>query len=115
MREPSFTDTIVFESSLVRIGAFRCDRDYPAFQDTGPANNDCFVFPRTAIQIEHEHEPPFVANPNIVTFYNRGQRYRRYEISDRGDLCDWYGIDRSLAREVIGTAAEEEPFPRTRG
>src|SRR5882724_2819272 len=65
--DPKFSDTIVFESPLVRIGAFRCDRDYPGFQDTGPADNDCFVFPRTAVGIEHEHEPPFAANPNVVT------------------------------------------------
>src|SRR5581483_112857 len=64
---PSFSDVIVFESGLVRIGAFRCDRGYPGFHDTGPASHDCFVFPRTAVQIEHEHAPPFVANPNVVT------------------------------------------------
>ena len=85
MQEPSFTDRIVYETRLVRIGAFRCDRDHPDFCDTGPANNDCFVFPRTAVQIEHEHEPPFAANPNVTTFYNRSQRYQRHQISERGE------------------------------
>jgi AraC-like DNA-binding protein len=121
-RDPKFSDTIVFESPLVRIGAFRCDRDYLGFQDTGPADNDCFVFPRTAVGIEHEHEPPFAANPNVVTFYNRGQRYLRHGVSDNGDRCDWFGIHREIVREAVGApqcarhgSQPAEPFPWTRG
>jgi len=118
VREPAFSDSVVFESPLVRVGAFRCDRDYPGFHDTGPAINDCFVFPRTAVAIEHEHEPPFAANPNVTTFYNRGQCYLRHEISAQGDQCDWFGIDRELAREAVRTvnvAVEDAPFRWTRG
>ncbi len=100
-KEPSFRDTIVFESGLVRIGAFRCDADYPGFQDTGPANNYCFVFPRTAVQIEHEDAPPLVANPNVVTFYNQSQCYLRRKISQRGDHCDWFGVHPGLVREAV--------------
>jgi AraC family transcriptional regulator len=118
MQEPSFSDRIVYETRLVRIGAFRCDRDHPDFRDTGPANNDCFVFPRTAVLIEHEHEPPFAASPNITTFYNRSQRYQRHKISERGDRCDWFGVDRSVARDavrMVDPAVEENPFRWTRG
>jgi len=118
MLEPSFTDTIVFESALVRIGAFRCDREYTNFRDTGPAMNDCFVFPRTAVRIEHEHEPPFAANPNVTTFYNRSQRYVRHVISDQGDRCDWFGVDRDLARDAVRAVdpdVQENPFKWTRG
>jgi len=113
-----FTDTTIFESPLVRIGAFRCDPDYAGFEDTGPIQNDCFVFPRTEVKIEHEHEHAFAANPNVVTFYNRAQRYRRHRISDRGDRCDWFSIDRALIREAVRTVdpkVEEDPFPWTRG
>ncbi len=81
---PLFSDTLVFESSLVCIGAFRCQREYSGFQDTGPASHDCFVFPRTAVGIEHEHEPRFAANPNVITFYNKGQRYLRHAVSEQG-------------------------------
>ena len=118
MQEPSFTNTIVYQSSLIRIGAFRCDRNHPGFSDTGPARNDCFVFPRTAVQIEHEHAAPFVANPNIVTFYNRSQRYLRHEISERGDRCDWFGVRRDLACDAvrrIDPKVEDVPFRRQRG
>ena len=78
---------VVFESGLIRIGAFRCRPDHPLFHEAGqPAENCFFVFPRTAVEIQHEHEAPFVANPNVVTFYNPGQAYRRNAISPEGDL-----------------------------
>ena len=94
-------DRVVFESDLVRIGAFRCHPEHPSFQDTGPAENYCFVFPRTAVEIQHEHEPEFVANPNVVTFYNAGQVYWRHRISPEGDLCDWFGVEPGLVRDAL--------------
>lgn len=118
MKEPLFSDTVIFESPLVRIGAFRCHRDYPGFRDTGPAENDCFVFPRTAVEIEHEHAPAFVANPNIVTFYNRSQCYLRHAISEHGDRCDWFGIRRDIAREAVRAKlpkVADAPFSWLRG
>src|SRR5579871_3685730 len=118
MKEPLFSDTVVYESPLVRIGAFRCHGAYPGFRDTGPAQNDCFVFPRTAVQIEHEDARPFVANPNTVTYYNRSQCYQRQSISDRGDCCDWFGVRRDLVLEAVRTSipyARDYPFRSHRG
>ena len=118
MGEPLFSNTVVYESALIRIGAFRCDRTYSGFRNTGPAQNDCFVFPRTAVQIEHEDAPPFVASLNVVTFYNRSQVYERREISARGDRCDWFAVRRDLALEAvraIGAEAEDAPFRWHRG
>jgi AraC family transcriptional regulator len=113
-----FANTILFESSLVRIGAFRCDRDYPGFRNTGPAAHDCFVFPRTAVVIEHEHEPRFAANPNVITFYNRGQSYQRHAVSKLGDRCDWFAVKREVVQEAVrvlfGTEVEQ-PFLWARG
>ena len=94
-------DRVVFESDLVRIGAFRCHPEHPSFQDTGPAENYCFVFPRTAVEIQHEHEPAFVANPNVVTFYNAGQVYWRNPIGPQGDRCDWFGAEPGLVRDAL--------------
>jgi hypothetical protein len=80
---------VVFESGLIRIGAFRCRLDHPLLHEAGQPTNRCFfVFPRTAVEIQHEHEAPFIANPNVVTFYNPGQSYRRNAISREGDLID---------------------------
>jgi hypothetical protein len=61
------SDRLVFDSGTVRIGAFRCNPEHPHFHDSGPARNYCFAFPRTVVQIQHEHERGFVANSNAVT------------------------------------------------
>lgn len=118
--KPQF-DQIVFDSGLVRIGAFRCHPANPSFQDTGPARNYCFVFPRTAVEIQHEHEIAFVANSNVVTFYNSGQNYSRNAISPEGDNCDWFGVESHVVREVVRIFDPhvddypERPFQVTRG
>lgn len=114
-------DRVVFDTHAVRVGAFRCHPSQPSFHDTGPTHNCCFVFPRTAVEIQHEHEPAFVANPNVVTFYNRGQAYWRNAISPEGDRCDWFGVDPGIVREVVHrinpsvNAHCERPFRFTRG
>ena len=105
----------------MRIGAFRCHPEHPSFHDSGPIKNYCFVFPRTAVAIQHEHEPAFVANPNVVTFYNLGQLYLRNAISPAGDHCDWFGVEPEMARDVVRTFdphaddLAERPFPLSRG
>ena len=114
-------DRVVWESGLVRVGAFRCPVGDPLFFDSGPARNYCFVFPRTAVSIQHEDERAFVANPNIVTFYNCGQEYRRGAISPHGDRCDWFGVSAEVARDVVRSFDEavddrpERPFRFSRG
>lgn len=93
---------VVFESGLIRVGAFRCRPDHPLFHEAGqPAESCFFVFPRTAVEIHHEHAAPFVANPNVVTFYNPAQIYRRNAISPEGDLCDWFGVNAEFAQDLI--------------
>lgn len=94
-------DRIVFQSELATIGAFRCAREHPRFEDSGPIRQHCFVFPRSAVEIEHEHARPFVANPNVVTLYNRGQRYRRGAISREGDRCEWFALAPEIVRDAL--------------
>ena len=74
-------DRVVFASECVTIGAFRCAVNDPSFRNSGPIRDDCFVFPRTAVVIEHEHARPFVADTTIVTLYNRRQHYERRPVS----------------------------------
>jgi AraC-like DNA-binding protein len=114
-------DRIVFDSGSVRVGAFRCHPSHPSFHNTGPASNYCFVFPRTTVEIQHEHERAFVANPNVVTFYNKGQPYLRNAISTEGDRCDWFGVELEIAQDMVRAfdpsfeARPETPFRFTRG
>jgi len=101
---PVFLDREVFVSPVVTVGEFRCTVSHPGFEDSGPIREDCFVFPRLAVSIQHEHAPAFVANPNVVTFYNAGQVYRRQPISPSGDHCHWFAVDRATACEVLDAA-----------
>jgi AraC-like DNA-binding protein len=100
---PHYEDRVLFETGLVRIGLFRCDREHPVFQNTGPADDFCFVFPRTAVAIVHEHEHPFLANPTVATLYNLGQVYERSPISPAGDYCDWFAIKPQAIDDVRET------------
>ena len=114
-------DRVVFRSELATIGAFRCAREHPRFEDSGPIRQHCFVFPRSAVVIEHEHTHPFVANPNVVTLYNRGQRYRRGAISREGDRCEWFGVAPEIVRDALRVHEpavedrQDELFPIARG
>lgn len=92
---------VLFESDLVRVGRFRCPTGHPRFADSGPTQSFCFVFPRTAVWIEHEGSEPFVADPNVIPLYNRGHPYRRRAISPQGDRTDWFGVSPELLREVL--------------
>lgn len=93
-------DGVIFKSDLVAIGQFRCRPSYPYFSDTGPIEGYLLVFPRTSVRITHLGQAPIVADPNVVMFYNKGQRYRRDPLSERGDFCEWF----AFAPQVIVNA-----------
>jgi AraC family transcriptional regulator len=118
---PSDFIRVVFDTGLIRIGAFRCRPSHPCFHDSGPARTCCFVFPRTAVEIQHEDQHAFAANPNVVTFYNEGQRYARRAISQEGDRCDWFAVRCDVVRDVVRDfdpavdAHPDKPFRRSRG
>lgn len=113
-------DTVLYESPLVRIGAFRAAVDHPRFTDSGPIEEPIFVFPRTSVVIRHEGRLPFVTDTRTVTFYNCGQRYTRHAIDPRGDRCEWFGVREDVLREslaphdpsVLDRETELFPFPR---
>ena len=122
MREfpPVFLDRLRQVTPLVTCGEFRCTPAHSRFEDSGPIRQDCFVFPRLAVAIAHERERRFVANPNVVTFYNTGQAYRRLAISPLGDHCDWFAVDRQVVGDIVEAAggnseASRGPFRWVRG
>jgi AraC-like DNA-binding protein len=112
MSVPAGVDRIVYEQGGVTIGRFGCDRSHPSFRDTGPIRRAVVVFPRTSVWIQHEGGRRFVADPNVVTIYNRAQRYERFPISAAGDHCDWFALSDDLARDAAAAhdpAAADEP------
>lgn len=98
--EPS---RILFESALVQVGQFRCPTTHPRFGDSGPAKSYCFVFPRTAVWIQHEGAPAFVADSTVVPLYNPGHPYRRRRISRDGNRTDWFGVSSRALRDALKT------------
>lgn len=94
-------DRVVFATDSVTIGAFRCATEHPSFRDSGPIQQNCFVFPRTTVIIEHAGERPFVADPTVVTLYNQHQRYERRAVSRDGDRCDWFAIAHDALRGAL--------------
>ncbi len=114
-------DVVVFATPLVRVGRWRCPADHPDFVDSGPSSDALFVFPRDSVWIEHDGRPPFVADANTVTYYNKGQCYRRRQLSARGDHCDWFAVAPEAIAETL--SAHEPavidrphvPFPFLRG
>jgi len=114
-------DVALFASSIVRVGRWRCPAEHPQFRDSGPASEHLFVFPREGVWICHDGAPPFVADPNTVTFYNQGQVYTRRRLSPRGDRCDWFAVDGAAIAGTLGgtdaasTARQASPFPFSHG
>jgi AraC-like DNA-binding protein len=103
---PAAVDRVVFATECVTIGAFRCATDHPSFRNSGPIQNDCFVFPRTTVVIQHDNRRAFVADPTIITLYNRRQHYERRAVSADGDRCDWFAVSEDLLRAAL---ADRDP------
>ena len=94
-------DTFLYDGRMGRIGRFYCPPWHPHFNDSGPIHGYVIVFPRTSVTITHDGQLPIIGNPNVVMFYNQGQRYTRGLLSDKGDICDWFGFAPQLVIEAL--------------
>lgn len=108
-------DRVIFRGAGVQVGSFSCPTSDPRFRDSGPTENHLVVFPRNGVWIRHAGSRAFVADPQVVTIYNRGQEYTRASISPDGDRCDWFAVAPALASEIARTYNErnddeERPF-----
>ena len=112
-------DTLILATTCTAVGHFRCPVDHPAFMDSGPIADPVFVFPRTSVWIQHDGAPAFHCDPNVVTIYNRGQRYRRRPSSPDGDRSDWFALSDDVAREIASAGEPSamdalRPFAKAR-
>lgn len=92
---------VLVATELVTVGRWRCPVDSPFFRDSGPPGVHLCVFPRTGVWIRQDGCRPFVADPTVVTFYNRGQHYLREPIDRRGDCCEWFGLSDDVQGEIL--------------
>src|SRR5687768_545682 len=98
-------ERIVFSSSLVCAGLFRCRADDEYFPGGRPCSAHSVVFPRESVWIQHEHGRRFVGDPSVATLYNRGETYRRWSIGGRPDRCDWLAFPDALLRDAVREVA----------
>lgn len=94
-------DTHLYSGRIGHIGRFFCPPWHPRFSDTGPIHGTLIVFPRTSVTITHVGRQPIIGDPNVVMFYNRGQRYTRGKLSEQGDICDWFAFAPKLVIEAL--------------
>ncbi|MCB8928206.1 MAG: helix-turn-helix transcriptional regulator [Ardenticatenaceae bacterium] len=94
-------DTLLYDGRIGRIARFCCPPWHPHFADTGPIHGTLIVFPRTSVTITHAGQQPIIGDPNVVMFYNQGQRYWRGKLSEQGDICDWFAFAPQLVIEAL--------------
>jgi AraC family transcriptional regulator len=110
-------DRVIYSTPDFRIGTFRCPVDHPDFPTAGPIEGYTVVFPRSAVWIQHAGLPAFVADPGVVTIYNRSQPYTRRPLAPEGDRSDWLSLSRELAVSIVEAidpevaTNPEGPFP----
>lgn len=107
IRELLPTERLLFESDTTCVGTFGCDVRDPLFHRESPSTAHCIVFSRTAVWIQHEDGPRYVADPTVVTFHNRDRTYQRWRIAD-ADRCDWIAFADEALRDVL----RDRWFPR---
>jgi AraC-like DNA-binding protein len=111
-------DRVIYKGPTAQVGSFTCAVNDPRFRDSGPTDNHLVVFPRSGVWIRHAGSRAFVADPHIVTIYNRGQEYTRGSLSAEGDRCDWFAVTPEVALEIAREFASrsddspERPFVR---
>lgn len=101
-------DRVIYAGANVQVGAFACPVHDPRFPDSGPTENHIVVFPRNGVWIKHAGSRPFVADPQVVTIYNRGQEYTRQLLSPDGDRCDWFAVAPAVAAEIARSYAPND-------
>lgn len=101
MRPDQDESKAIYRGAFFTIGQFRRGPDHSNFRGPHQIGGTLLVFPRTGVLITHAGKQSVVADPNTVMFYNDGQVYSRHKLSEKGDLCDWFGFDSRLVADAI--------------
>lgn len=118
-REPNerLVNQYLVRTGTVAVGTFRAHPSHPDFRYAGRITEaPSIVFPRTSVWIQQEGRGRFVADANIVVYYNLEQPYVRDRLSDQGDHCDWFHFASEVLAEAVrgydrGVEARlEQPF-----
>ncbi|MEM7332945.1 MAG: AraC family transcriptional regulator [Chloroflexota bacterium] len=115
-----FRDEIVYSGSMVWIGTFNCHCSHNMFGGV-----HCFpghhliVFPRTTVKLTMQGKGAILGSLNSVIFYNHNTIYKRQQINDEWDLCDYFQFSHALLFEILSIYDPKalnrisKPFPFT--
>jgi AraC family transcriptional regulator len=108
-------ERVTFATALVGIGSLRSPIDSPYFRGEHFTNNFVIAFPRSAFWIRQNRGRPFVADPTVVTIYNKSQFHERRHLGSIHCNTDWFAVSEVMARDAVSNfdpeAAEiSEPF-----
>ena len=98
---PSSRDAVRLQTDLLTVGRFEARPHDSDFETAGVITSPVFVFPRESVWIQHDGVDAFVADPNWITCYNASQPYRRKQISEEGDVSDWFRLRPDELLEVV--------------
>lgn len=101
----NFESRILFQSSQLHIGRFRCNAASDLWQtENYTGQYPIVVFPRIPVAIHQAARPSVVATPIHVMLYNSCHPYRRELIDPRGDISDFFALQPGLIREISESA-----------
>ncbi len=105
---PSVSETlserILLQTPILTVGEFRCRAGDPLWSRENVARGNLVVFPRVPVLIAQADREAVVADANRVMFYEAGKAYTRARISDAGDACEFFALQRVVAEEAVSTA-----------
>jgi AraC family transcriptional regulator len=104
-------EQLLFESAHVRVGLFEARTNDPHFRFSAVPEEYLLVFPCTSTRIEHAGGRAFVADRNVVTFYNPGAVYHRTAVSARGDRAHWFALSAELLAGILSAPSGRRGCP----
>lgn len=85
-------ETLLFQSELVKIGAFECPLDSPCFSTTDSLDNDVFVLPQNPLWIRRNAGDYRFAEPGAILMHRAGSMLERRCMDGHGDRTYWFGV-----------------------
>lgn len=117
-------ETLLFQSQLVKVGAFMCSTEHPCFSTTKSLDNDVFVLPQNPLWIRRNCGEYRFAEPGAILMHRAGSMLERRCMSDVGEKTYWFGVHpdvfvdalqrHALSTEQMGGALITDPQFRYR-
>lgn len=118
---------VLFESSVVQIGATRCAETHPDFARPGPIQRHAFYLGGSPVRVLRHGRESFLADATTVSFHHQGDEPERQALRStgaphgKGDYSNWFAVS---PEHLIATLGEidpsvakrtERPFLRSQG